>query len=101
MGKERDAILLDVGCCCESLTNVAEVTEQSTHIVLYIVGNDVRKAVADGYPAQNVITSDIEGGKEAQSVSEAARRGSLGSQHFGNLGIACSRQHTSPSRYRS
>ncbi|KZT70706.1 hypothetical protein DAEQUDRAFT_764289 [Daedalea quercina L-15889] len=39
LGKERDAILLDVGCC---------------------VGNDVRKVIADGYPLKNVIASDIE-----------------------------------------
>ncbi|KAH9933312.1 uncharacterized protein B0H18DRAFT_1101993 [Fomitopsis serialis] len=40
LGKERrDAILLDIGCC---------------------FGNDVRKAVTDGYPLENVIASDIE-----------------------------------------
>ncbi|KAH9950514.1 hypothetical protein B0H21DRAFT_776748 [Amylocystis lapponica] len=40
LGKVRvDAIFLDIGCC---------------------FGNDARKAVADGFPAENTITSDIE-----------------------------------------
>jgi len=40
LGKEREgAIFLDIGCC---------------------FGNDVRKAVADGFPVQNAIASDIE-----------------------------------------
>ncbi|KZT13253.1 uncharacterized protein LAESUDRAFT_719587 [Laetiporus sulphureus 93-53] len=40
LGKERKgAIFLDIGCC---------------------FGNDVRKAVADGYPAQNAIASDLQ-----------------------------------------
>ncbi|KAI0061715.1 hypothetical protein BV25DRAFT_1870697 [Artomyces pyxidatus] len=39
LGKERDgAIFLDIGCC---------------------FGNDARKAIADGYPMQNVLTSDL------------------------------------------
>ncbi|KAI0056578.1 hypothetical protein BV25DRAFT_1565307 [Artomyces pyxidatus] len=39
LGKERDgAIFLDIGCC---------------------FGNDARKAIADGYPAQNVVASDL------------------------------------------
>ncbi|EMD41445.1 hypothetical protein CERSUDRAFT_110022 [Gelatoporia subvermispora B] len=39
IGKERQgAIFLDIGCC---------------------FGNDARKAIADGYPAENVITSDL------------------------------------------
>ncbi|KAL6303050.1 hypothetical protein BKA93DRAFT_735608 [Sparassis latifolia] len=40
LGRERkDAIFLDIGCC---------------------FGNDVRKAVADGFPIENVIASDLE-----------------------------------------
>ncbi|EPT00914.1 hypothetical protein FOMPIDRAFT_86237 [Fomitopsis schrenkii] len=39
LGKERSGILLDVGCC---------------------FGNDARKAVADGYPVNKVIASDLE-----------------------------------------
>ncbi|EMD35921.1 hypothetical protein CERSUDRAFT_115828 [Gelatoporia subvermispora B] len=40
LGKERKgAILLDIGCC---------------------FGNDVRKAVLDGYPVDNIIASDIQ-----------------------------------------
>ncbi|KAI0066450.1 hypothetical protein BV25DRAFT_1380752 [Artomyces pyxidatus] len=39
LGKERKgAIFLDIGCC---------------------FGNDLRKAIADGYPAQNVVASDL------------------------------------------
>ncbi|KAI0935866.1 hypothetical protein AcV5_004166 [Taiwanofungus camphoratus] len=39
LGKERaGAIFLDIGCC---------------------FGNDARKAVADGYPVQNVVASDL------------------------------------------
>ncbi|KAA1474302.1 hypothetical protein DENSPDRAFT_323230 [Dentipellis sp. KUC8613] len=41
LGKERpDALLLDVGCC---------------------FGNDVRKAIFDGFPMENVVTSDLNG----------------------------------------
>ncbi|KZT74620.1 hypothetical protein DAEQUDRAFT_720820 [Daedalea quercina L-15889] len=40
LGKEREgAIFLDIGCC---------------------FGNDVRKAIADGYPMKNCIASDLE-----------------------------------------
>ncbi|KAH9922698.1 uncharacterized protein B0H18DRAFT_1016496 [Fomitopsis serialis] len=40
LGKEREgAIFLDIGCC---------------------FGNDVRKAIADGYPRENCIASDLE-----------------------------------------
>ncbi|KAH9912577.1 uncharacterized protein B0H18DRAFT_889733, partial [Fomitopsis serialis] len=40
LGQERQgAILLEIGCC---------------------FGNDIRKAIADGYPLQNCIVSDIE-----------------------------------------
>ncbi|KAI0662436.1 hypothetical protein C8Q70DRAFT_1088892 [Cubamyces menziesii] len=39
LGKERKgAILLDIGCC---------------------VGNDIRKAVYDGYPVENIVASDL------------------------------------------
>ncbi|THH07312.1 hypothetical protein EW146_g9357 [Bondarzewia mesenterica] len=39
LGREREgAIFLDIGCC---------------------FGNDVRKAIADGYPSQNAIASDL------------------------------------------
>ncbi|KAI8980781.1 hypothetical protein BD414DRAFT_516481 [Trametes punicea] len=38
---DRDALLLDIGCC---------------------VGTDIRKVIADGYPAQNIIASDLRPG---------------------------------------
>lgn len=42
LGKQKEgAIFLDIGCC---------------------FGNDVRKAVADGYPVQNVLASDLRQG---------------------------------------
>ena len=33
------------------------------------VGNDVRKAIADGYPVQNVIASDLEKGEYLNSAA--------------------------------
>lgn len=69
LGKERHAILLDIGCCCGSLETVCITSTTYLHRVL--VENDVRKAVADGYPAETVITSDIELGEEANTASEA------------------------------
>ncbi|KAH9922692.1 hypothetical protein B0H21DRAFT_815090 [Amylocystis lapponica] len=42
LGKEREgAIFLDIGCC---------------------FGNDIRKAIVDGFPIQNVIGSDLQAG---------------------------------------
>ncbi|KAG6918961.1 hypothetical protein DXG01_010200 [Tephrocybe rancida] len=41
-----DAVLLDIGCCSNGLA----------------VGNDLRKAVSDGWPIQNVIGSDLQQG---------------------------------------
>ncbi|KAI0932684.1 hypothetical protein AcW2_001238 [Taiwanofungus camphoratus] len=52
LGKERaGAIFLDIGCC---------------------FGNDARKAVADGYPVQNVVASDLHPGDAAPPVARAA-----------------------------
>ncbi|KAH9910455.1 uncharacterized protein B0H18DRAFT_895535 [Fomitopsis serialis] len=49
LGKERKgAILLDIGCCCTYLVESA-----------LSVGVDVRKAVADGFPVENAIASDL------------------------------------------
>lgn len=31
---------------------------------VFAVGNDARKAVADGYPVENVIAADLEAGKQ-------------------------------------
>lgn len=42
LGRERKgALFLDVGCCC---------------------GSDVRKAIVDGYPADQIIASDLNAG---------------------------------------
>lgn len=58
--KERDrAILLDIGCCCE-------FNAFSHHLFLFLiallVGTDVRKAVVDGWPIQDIVASDIQKG---------------------------------------
>lgn len=34
----------------------------------FSVGNDARKAIADGYPVDRVITSDLEPGKQNTGV---------------------------------
>lgn len=38
---------------------------------LHIVGNDVRKAIADGFPVQNVIASDLRAGKFGNTMSRS------------------------------
>ena len=47
------------------------------------VGNDVRKAIADGYPVQNVIASDLEKGDYLNSATFAFMRLSRFPQTFG------------------
>ena len=64
LGKERpDAIFLDFACCCERhVPAVLLYWVWELMAWLGIVGNDARKAIADGYPMQNVIASDIQPG---------------------------------------
>lgn len=55
-------MLLDIGCCCESFgaTNPA-----STYVhrgLIYLVGNDVRIAAANGFPAKQIVATDLYGG---------------------------------------
>ena len=60
LGREReDAILLDIGCCCKS-DNTASLERALT---VRSVGNDVRKAVADGFRVENVVATDIHPGE--------------------------------------
>ncbi|KAI0757381.1 hypothetical protein C8Q80DRAFT_1090761 [Daedaleopsis nitida] len=61
LGRERKgAIFLDIGCCCESqiiiISEIAMATSQSSPI---LVGNDIRKAIADGFPLAGAICSDL------------------------------------------
>jgi hypothetical protein len=58
LGRERpDALLLDIGCCCTSDHDAALNSLDSI-----LVGVDARKAAADGFPAKNIIASDIRNG---------------------------------------
>ena len=36
---------------------------EGTHTDTWLVGNDVRKAVADGFPVENVVATDIHPGE--------------------------------------
>ena len=70
LGKKREgAILLDIGCCCEFW--VPMILNMLITSPLMPVGNDVRKAIADGYPVQNVIASDLEKGEYLNSAAFA------------------------------
>ena len=61
LGTQREgAILLDIGCCCE-LPAAHDVTW--VRLTSGLVGNDVRKAVADGFPVHNVVATDIHPGQ--------------------------------------
>ncbi|KAI0311427.1 hypothetical protein OF83DRAFT_1151055 [Amylostereum chailletii] len=61
LGRERPgAIFVDLGCCCAppSLCHTpacADITSSR----LIAVGNDVRKAVLDGYPPENILGVDV------------------------------------------
>ena len=53
LGKERpNALFLDMACC---------------------VGNDTRKVIADGFPASQVVASDLFAGECLHSCSESRR----------------------------
>ncbi|EJD05462.1 uncharacterized protein FOMMEDRAFT_78949 [Fomitiporia mediterranea MF3/22] len=59
LGNNRpDAIFLDFACCCMS-----DMCHCLSPLLFSIpVGNDARKAIADGYPMENVIASDLQAG---------------------------------------
>ncbi len=57
--ERSDAILLDLGCCCESTCPLCTLGSSPDN-VREPVGNDIRKAVLDGFPVQNVIASDLQ-----------------------------------------
>ena len=64
IGKSRKgAIFLDVGSCCENHNNTSiSLKKQMAHIVIITVGNETRKLVADGYPLEQVVTTDLHQG---------------------------------------
>ena len=63
IGKSRKgAIFLDVGSCCENLNNTSISLKKKAHIFIITVGNETRKLVADGYPLEQVVTTDLHQG---------------------------------------
>ena len=57
LGRSRaHPIRLDVGSCCEldTLTASGDVIE-----AVFVVGTDLRKLIADGYPRDSVIATDV------------------------------------------
>jgi hypothetical protein len=63
------AVLLDIGCCCASFFFFFVQTPQTSAYFSITVGNDIRKAVADGWPVENAIAADINGGESDQVIS--------------------------------
>jgi hypothetical protein len=62
LGRERpDALLLDIGCCCTSDHDVLLTALNNLDSIL--VGVNARKAAADGFPAKNIIASDLRNAK--------------------------------------
>jgi hypothetical protein len=62
LGKQRNgSIFLDIGSCCESTPAHLSNPEQ-IQMSIILVGNDARKVVADGFPLENVVTSDLHQG---------------------------------------
>jgi len=64
MGEQRNGtIFLDIGSCCECPPAYLFKPEKMADIsFIALVGNDARKVVADGYPLENVVTSDLHQG---------------------------------------
>ena len=61
IGKSRkDTIFLDIGSCREDHSNKS--VSPKTDILIITVGNDARKLVADGFPLEQVVTSDLHQG---------------------------------------
>lgn len=55
-GRRGDTVFLDIGCCstsfCPPLESIADTK-------IFSVGTDVRRLVYDGYPAKNVLATDL------------------------------------------
>ena len=63
LAKERkDAILIDVGCCCA--ISYFFFTSLKCSIFNHIVGHELRKIVADGWPAENVVGFELVKGED-------------------------------------
>ena len=67
LGRARPgAIFLEIGCCCEFITYQSYANEADSRSVLNLeVGSDMRKAVADGFPIQNCVASDLRPGSSS------------------------------------
>lgn len=64
LGKgRRDALFLDLGCACACLVKVFLAYPDG-----FSVGTDIRKLIQDGYPAQNVIASDLRPGQISHTL---------------------------------
>lgn len=60
LGRERDnAIFLDIGCCCRLIRYIFRAFNISRSDS---VGDNIRRVVADGFPIDKVLGSDIEQG---------------------------------------
>ena len=59
IGRERkDAVFLDIGCCCGYIPPRYHLSALTSSIV----ATDARKVAADGFPARNIIVSDLKKG---------------------------------------
>ena len=63
MGKSRKgAIFLDIGSCSENHAIIITIRLLVQNTYVLIVGTDARKLIADGYPLEQVVTSDLRQG---------------------------------------
>jgi len=53
LNTRTDPILLDIGCCCMYFVFFCAIYSW------FAVGNDIRKAALDGWPANNIVASDL------------------------------------------
>ena len=61
LGREREgALLLDIGCCCTSLRHCVLCENPACQLS---VGDDARKAALDGFPAKQIVASDLRRGE--------------------------------------
>lgn len=59
LSERIDPILLDIGCCCPYYLTISLLY----FLTMYLpVGTDIRKAVIDGWPVNNVLASDLRQG---------------------------------------
>jgi len=58
MKSDRTALFLDIGCCCK-FSKFSKFFPQ-----LFLVGADIRKAIADGCSGENIVGSDLYPGRK-------------------------------------